>query len=251
MNTNVIIAAAFFLAGLLVGSFLNIVIYKIPRKLAVFKPYPVCNKCRQGVPLIYGFPIIAYISGKGKCSSCKSRIPVQNILVEILNALLYVLVFIIFGISLSTLAGVMLVSISIAVSLIDWEFMIIPNIIILPFAVAGIIINIIKNPFKWWMPLAFSAGAFAFMLIVHLIYPKGMGMGDVKLALMLGAFLVRNIIVGLFAGFLLGSVAGIIFMIFKKKTLKQFMPFGPFISAGGIIAFFAGDLITGWYLKMF
>ncbi|MBM3706401.1 MAG: prepilin peptidase [Actinobacteria bacterium] len=252
MDTNtIIIAVGFFAAGLITGSFLNVLIYKIPRKLTVFRHYAVCYSCRMNVSPIYNYPIIAYILKKGRCSYCKGRIPLQNILTEILNALLYVLLYLFFGISLRTLSGVILASILVTVSFIDWEFMIIPNIIVLPFTVVGLAINIIRNPSGWWVPLAFSAGSFAFLLIVHLIYPKGMGMGDVKLALMLGAFLVKNIIVGLFAGFLLGSVAGIIFLILKKKTLKQFIPFGPFISAGGIIALFTGDLVTGWYLRMF
>ncbi len=76
-------------------------------------------------------------------------------------------------------------------------------------------------------------------------------MGDVKLALMLGAFLVKNVIAGLFLGFLIGSIAGIIFIIFKKKTLKAYIPFGPFISIGGLIAFFAGNYISGWYAGFF
>ena len=126
--------------------------------------------------------------------------------------------------------------------------MIIPNVIVLPFTIVGLGLSIIKNLAKWWLPLAFSAGACVFMLIIHLIYPKGMGMGDVKLSLMLGAFLVKNVIVGLFIGFLIGSITGLSLIIAKKKNLKQFIPFGPFISIGGLIAFFVGDYILRWYV---
>ena len=160
-----------------------------------------------------------------------------------------------FGTSLYTAMGIILCSVLLVISFIDWEFMIIPNVIVLPLTLVGlaftITMTVLGNPSKWWMPIAFSAGSFVFMLIIHLIYPKGMGMGDVKLALMLGAFLVKNVVVGLFLGFLIGSVAGIIFIIFRKKTLKQYIPFGPFISAGGFIALFLGDAISGWYTGFF
>ncbi|MBM3713596.1 MAG: prepilin peptidase, partial [Actinobacteria bacterium] len=163
-------------------------------------------------------------------------------------AVLYTLVYLTFRISINTITGIILASILVVVSFIDWEFMIIPNVIVLPFTIVGLGLSIIKNPIKWWLPLAFSAGAFTFMLIIHLIYPKGMGMGDVKLSLMLGAFLVKNVVAGLFIGFLIGSIAGLSLMIARKKTLKQFIPFGPFISIGGLAAFFVGDYILKWYI---
>jgi leader peptidase (prepilin peptidase)/N-methyltransferase len=250
-DNNIITAIAFLLLGLVAGSFLNTLIYKIPRKMAIFKPYSVCFNCREPQATIRTFPLIAFASSKKKCTQCGSPIPFQSVAVEILNGLVYALVYLSFGLSLKSLNGIILASILITVSFIDWDFMIIPNIVILPFTLVGIVLNIVQDPQKWWMPLVFSAGAFVFMFIIHIIYPRGMGMGDVKLALMLGAFLARQVIVGLFAGFMIGSVAGIIFIIFKKRSLKQFIPFGPFLSAGGLFAFFTGELITGWYLGLF
>ena len=103
-------------------------------------------------------------------------------------------------------------------------------------------------PKKWWIILAFSFGAFLFMLIISLIYPKGMGMGDVKLSLMAGSFLIQKIVPGLFFGFLAGSIFGLIMILTKKKKIKQTIPFGPFISLGCIVALFFGDKIINWYL---
>lgn len=251
VDNNLIIALIVFIAGLIIGSFLNIIIYKIPRKISVFKPYAVCFDCRHNSPAIHSFPVLAALSGKNKCNNCGNSIPAKSFMVEILHALIYVLVYLNFGISLKALSGAVLSSILIAVAFIDWEYMIIPNILVLPFTVVGLIISIIGNLKNWWMPLVFSLGAFVFMFIIHIIYPKGMGMGDVKLALMMGAFLVKNVIFGIFAGFLLGAVSGIILIALKKKKLKQFIPFGPFLSAGGMAALFFGDFITGWYLSHF
>ena len=251
----ILISCAFFFSGLAVGSFLNVLIYKIPRKLHIFRPYCICFSCRHPLPLIASFPILAYIFRNSRCGNCGQKVPVQSIIHELLTGMLYLLTYIIFGLSLNTVIGIILTGILLVVSFIDWEFMLIPNIIVLPFTLVGLVLTTLSialvNPARWWLPLAFCAGSFAFMLIVHLIYPKGMGMGDVKLALMLGAFLVKNVIAGLFLGFLIGSIAGIIFIILKKKTLKAYIPFGPFISIGGLIAFFAGNYISGWYAGFF
>ncbi len=251
----ILYASLFLLAGLLIGSFLNIVIYKVPRKLPLFRPYTICSFCHKKLPAINNFPIISFIFRRNKCWNCGTRIPFQNILVEVLNGLFYLALYLTFGLSVYTVMGLVFCSVLIVISFIDWEFMIIPNVIVLPFTLVGLAFTItfitLNNPSKWWMPLAFSAGAFGFMLIIHLIYPRGMGMGDVKLSLMLGAFLVKNVVVGLFLGFLIGAVAGIVFIIIKKKTLKQFIPFGPFISTGGLIAFFVGDSISRWYTGFF
>jgi len=251
----ILISAAFFFLGLFAGSFFNVLIYKIPRKLHIFKPYCICFACGQPMQLIACFPILAYIFRKSKCSNCGQKVAIKSVIHVLLTGLLYLLTYIVFGLSINTITGLILTGILLVVSFIDWEFMIIPNIIVLPFTLVGLMLSTLNialiNPTKWWLPLAFCTGSFAFMLIIHLIYPKGMGMGDVKLALMLGAFLVKNVIAGLFLGFLIGSIAGIIFIVFKKKTLKAYIPFGPFISIGGLIAFFAGNYISGWFTGFF
>ena len=138
----------------------------------------------------------------------------------------------------------------VVISFIDIEYRIIPNVLVLPFTIIGLGLSIFLDLDKWWHPLAFSAGAFTFMLLINLIYPRGMGMGDVKLSLMAGAFLVKNVVAGLFMGFFLGAVYGI-GMIIKKRKLKQTIPFGPFISIGSIIALFWGNNILKWYTSFF
>ncbi len=249
LDNNLIILICIFFIGLLIGSFLNVLIYKIPRKINIFKPYSICFNCRKPQSLLFSFPILSFLFKKNKCDNCNNKIFTQNFLIEILNALIYVLIYLIFGFNVKTFTGLILTSILLVISFIDLEFMIIPNIIILPFTIVGLIINIAININSWWLPFVFSISGFIFMFIVHLIYPKGMGMGDVKLTLMLGAFLVKDIIFALFAGFILGAIAGIILIIIKRKTVKQFIPFGPFLSAGAMMAFFIGDIVAKWYLK--
>ncbi len=258
----ILISVSVFAAGFLAGSFLNILIYKLPRKLKIFSPYAVCYYCSHKTHILYSFFVLAHISGKKACNNCFRKLPVKSIAPGLINGALWAFAAFYFVLMPSSFLNILLavsaflfISTVIVVSFIDWQFMIIPNIIVLPMTLAGLALStaaaLIANPSKWWFPIVFCAGAFAFMLIVHLIYPRGMGMGDVKLALMMGAFLVRDVIAALFFGFLAGAVAGIIFMIFRKKTLKQFIPFGPFMSAGGILALFFGNYISVWYTGFF
>jgi leader peptidase (prepilin peptidase) / N-methyltransferase len=248
----------FFLSGLFTGSFLNLLIYKIPRKLPIFRSVKVCPECNITIPFYTKVPLVTFGLKGGGCRSCKNKIyflSYQNAVVELLAASLFCANYIFFGFRLYGLYlinGIILCSILIIISFIDLKFKIIPNIIVLPFTIVGLsistVIIVLENPGRWWLPLAYCAGAFIFMLIIHLIYPKGMGMGDVKLSLMLGAFLVKNVIVGLFLGFLIGSLSGLILIISKKKKLSQEIPFGPFISIGSMIALFIGGYILRWYI---
>lgn len=242
---------AFIIAGLFIGSFLNVVIYRVPRKKSVVKPSSFCPVCKKKIAFYDNIPLISYAILKGKCRNCKSRISFIYPLVEFLTAILFLTNYVLFGLSVKAILGIILCSLLVAVSFIDINFRIIPNTIVLPFTVLGLAVNIISDISSWWMPLVFSIGAFLFMLIIHLIYPAGMGMGDVKLSLMIGAFLVKNVVAALFLGFLAGPIFGLIFIAAKKKKLKQTIPFGPFISIGSVIALFWGNFILKWYISFY
>ncbi len=248
---EVIFYLIFIITGLAVGSFLGVVIYRIPRKLSIVRPSSFCPNCKKKIAFYDNIPILSYIILRGKCRNCKARIPVTNLLVEILTPLLFAVNYMFFGLSINTAIGIVFCCALLAISFIDIEFQIIPNVIVLPITVVGLSLSIASDPSNWWMPLSFSIGAFLFMLIIHLIYPGGMGMGDVKLSLMVGAFLVRNAVSALFIGFLLGSVYGISLIIIKRKKLKQAIPFGPFIALGSIISLFWGNNILKWYISFF
>lgn len=232
------------------GSFLEVVAYRVPRSISILSPRSYCPQCKNNIAFYDNIPLLSFLILKGRCRSCKAKIPFTSFFIELLTGLLFLLNYFFFGISLQTALGIIFCCVLIIVSFIDIEFRIIPNTIVLPFAIVGLGLNIFMDPPRWWFPLAFAAGAFAFMLIINLIYPRGMGMGDVKLSLMAGAFLAKNVITGLFLGFLLGAIYGI-GLIIKKKKLKQTIPFGPFISLGSIIALFWGNNILKWYTSFF
>ncbi len=240
-----------FMAGLIVGSFLNVAIYRIPRGMSVCKPPSMCPECGARIAFYDNIPVISYLILKGRCRKCGARIPYTYPAVETVTAFMFLANYYYFGLTLQLLSGIVLVASLIAISVIDIQFKIIPNAITWPMAFVGLVLSIIGDLSRWWFPLAFSAGAFVFMLIIHLIYPKGMGMGDVKLALMIGAFLTSSVIPALFIGFLLGSIYGLTMIIAKKKKFKQTIPFGPFIALGSIIALFWGEYIINWYLGFF
>lgn len=246
---EVILYIIFFIAGLAVGSFLGVVVYRLPRKLSIVRPPSFCPECNKKIPFYDNIPLLSYIILKGRCRYCKSKIPLSVFLIELITGILFVLNFMFFDLTIKTAAGIIFSCALIAVSFIDIEFRIIPNVIVFPLTLVGLAFSIFLDPSEWWMPLAFSAGAFLFMLIVHLISPKGMGMGDVKLSLMAGAYLVRSVIPALFIGFLAGSIYGVSLIIAKKGSLKQTIPFGPFISFGCIISLFWGNNILKWYLS--
>ncbi|MGM0365597.1 MAG: prepilin peptidase [Actinomycetota bacterium] len=240
-----------FIAGLIVGSFLNVVIYRIPRGLSVYKPGSFCPQCGKRIAFYDNIPVLSYLILRGRCRNCKAKIPYTYPVIEVLTAVMFAANFYFFGLSIELFSGIILASSLIAISIIDIQFRIIPNAITWPMTGIGLALSIIGDLSRWWFPLAFSAGAFTFMLIIHLIYPRGMGMGDVKLALMVGAFLIRSVIPALFIGFLIGSVYGLMMILAKKKKFKQTIPFGPFIALGSIIALFWGSNIINWYLSFF
>jgi prepilin signal peptidase PulO-like enzyme (type II secretory pathway) len=244
-----VIYIGFFIGGLIFGNFLNVATYRVPRKISIFKSSSFCPECKNKIRFCDNIPVLSYIILKGKCRNCKTKISFLYPLIEILTAVLFVSNYFYFRLSLELAVGIIFSCLLVVISFIDIEFRIIPNIIVLPFAAVGIVLNIIISPINWWHPLVFSAGAFLFMLIIHFIYPKGMGMGDVKFSLMVGAYLVKNVIVGLFIGFLACSIYGLYMMLVRKKKLKETIPFGPFISLGSIAALFWGDYISKWYIS--
>ena len=239
----------FIISGLVIGSFLNVVIYRIPLGKSVSKPPSFCPSCNHKVRIYDNIPVFSYLFLKGRCRDCRAKISPRYPLVEGLTAVLFAISYYFKGLTFDLMLSIILISALVIIAFTDIEHGIIPNVIVLPFAVIGLIANIILIPQRWWIILAFAFGAFMFMLVISLVYPKGMGMGDVKLSLMAGSFLVEKIIPGLFIGFLAGSVYGIIMIIIKKKKPGQSIPFGPFISIGCIIALFFGSRIINWYLK--
>jgi leader peptidase (prepilin peptidase)/N-methyltransferase len=138
----------------------------------------------------------------------------------------------------------------IAVAFIDYDHMIIPNKIVLPGALIGLAASVALDPHDWWVYLVSAAGAAVFIFVLIMVWPGGMGPGDMKMALFMGAVLGPGVIVGMFAGFFFGSVVGIYLIVVKKRSRKTRVPFGPFLALGSIVAIFFGGTIIDAYLRV-
>jgi leader peptidase (prepilin peptidase)/N-methyltransferase len=243
-----------FVLGLIVGSFSNVCIYRIPKNESIVYPASHCTKCRTTIKPIDNIPLLSYILLKGRCRNCKSKISIQYPIVELLTGLIYLIIYLIYGLSIQTLIYIILASSLIIIAFIDLNKQIVPDVISLPGMVIGFIISFFV-PYISFVnsALGILAGG-GIILIIGLagsvIFKKeAMGGGDVKLAAMIGAFLGwRYIIISLFLGFFLGALAGIILILSKIKSREDAVPFGPFIVLGSLITLLWGEKILSWYI---
>ena len=245
-----------FILGLIVGSFSNVCIYRIPRNESIIYPASHCPKCHSNISPKDNIPLLSYILLKGRCRNCKSKISIQYPIVELLTGLIYSIIYLTYGLSIQSLIYIILSSALIIIAFIDLNEQIIPDVISLP----GIVIGFILSFFVPYISFINSALGVVvgggIILIIGLagsvIFKKeAMGGGDVKLAAMIGAFLGwRYIVISLFLGFFLGALAGIILIMSKIKSREDTVPFGPFIVLGSLITLLWGDKIISWYIGL-
>jgi leader peptidase (prepilin peptidase)/N-methyltransferase len=246
-----IVAAA--LAGLIIGSFLNVVAWRLPRGESLSRPRSRCPQCETPIKPYDNVPVLSWLLLRGRCRHCGARISPRYPLVEAATAALYVAVVLFREGALDITLGLLLVTALIPITLIDLELRLIPNKITLPAAVAAVIAGVVLD--VGFVPEQLIAGAAAggFFLLAAILYPRGMGMGDVKLAGMLGLYLGRAvapaIFIALIAGVLVGAI--VIARVGARAGRKTAVPFGPFLALGGLIALFAGDALVDAYLDRF
>jgi leader peptidase (prepilin peptidase)/N-methyltransferase len=243
-----------FVLGLIVGSFSNVCIYRVPRNESVIYPASHCPKCRAKIKPLDNIPLLSYILLKGRCRNCESKISIQYPVVEFLSGLIYLIIYLIYGLSIQSLVYIILSSALIIMAFIDLQEQIIPDIISLPGIVVGLILSFIV-PYMSFINSALGAlvGGGIILIIAwvgSIVFKKeAMGGGDVKLTAMIGAFLGwRYTIISLFLGFFIGALIGIILIMTKIKKREDAIPFGPFIALGSIITLLCGEKILSWYL---
>jgi len=171
-------------------------------------------------------------------------------LVMALTAVGFLLAFLRFGLAARLPLACFFIAVMIVVAVIDWELMIIPNKIVLPAAVVGLAASIALNPGRWWIYLVAAVGASLFLFILALIWPGGMGGGDIKLALFMGGVLGTMVIAAMFLAFLFGAVVGLILIASKLKSRKDHIPFGPYLALGSILAVLYGAWLVDAYLSL-
>jgi leader peptidase (prepilin peptidase) / N-methyltransferase len=239
-----------FLFGLVVGSFLNVVIHRVPRHESVVWTASHCPHCGEPIRPLDNVPLISYLLLRGRCRNCKGRISARYPAVEALTGLLFGAAAYEFGVSLALLPALVLIAALIALAVIDLELRLLPNAIVGPAALAGLVLSILANPAVWWIyPLSALAVAGA-LLVLALAIPGGMGMGDVKMGSMLGAFLGPYAALAVFLGAVIGAVSGGLLMAFGKVQRRSHLPFGLFMAIGGVISLFVGPQLWDLYMDL-
>lgn len=257
-----------FILGSIIGSFLNVCIYRLPKEESIAYPGSHCTSCKRSINFYHNIPILSYIYLKGRCSYCNSKIPFIYPTVETLTGLLFMATLWRFGLGLDTLFYLVLICGLIVITFVDLEHMIIPNVITYPGILLGILYNVLKTDWQNSLELAsnFSFGILNFfellneipildsllgvilgggiLLLIAYSYEiikkrQGMGMGDVKLLALIGAFLGwQGVFFVIFLSSILGSIVGLSIIIARRGDLKYALPFGPFLSIAAIIYIF-------------
>ena len=242
----------FFVLGLIVGSFLNVVIYRLPEEKSIIKPPSHCPNCNTRLKVIDLIPVFSYIFTKGRCRYCGDKISIQYPLIELLTAIFFLGVYLKFDLTSELFIMFLLLSALIVISMIDYKYMIIPNIITYSGIIIGFISAIIFDHLSIFDSILGIFIPALILLAVALIFKGGMGMGDVKLVAMLGAFLgYKYSLLSIFIGSLVGSIIGITLMALGIIERKDRIPFGPFICLGAVIMIFFGEQIINLYFSLF
>lgn len=237
--------------GAVIGSFLNLCIYRLPRGETVVYGGSRCTNCGQGLQARDLIPVISYLWLRGRCRHCDTAISGQYPLVELCTAALFVVIFMFWGLSWQTVLMWVLGAILICASVIDWRHRIIPDELI----ITGLCLGL---PLTWLVStgtMLAGVGGFllagSLLLLIALVSRGGMGGGDIKLGAVMGLYLGwSQVLVALFAAFLAGGITGILLMATRGWKRKDAVPFGPFLALGSLLAAFYGQQIISWYLSL-
>ena len=244
------LAAAALVPGLALGSFLNVVAARLPLKRSLAAPRSACMACAAEIRWRDNIPVLSYVFLRGRCRSCRIRISLRYPAVEVTTALLLAACVAVFGLTLEAALAAFFCAVLVALSAIDLEHRILPDRLTVPSTVVVLAVQTALHPSIEWALGALAASLFLFAAV--LAYPAGMGMGDVKLALLLGAMLGRNAAVALMVGMLAALVPAVVVLARHGAAgRKMAIPFGPFLALGAVVALFVGDRLLAAYLTLF
>jgi leader peptidase (prepilin peptidase) / N-methyltransferase len=238
--------------GLLVGSFLNVVIYRLPRGESLVAPGSRCPSCETPIKPYDNVPVVSWLLLRGRCRRCGAPISPRYPLVEALTGAVFVGVALTRGVNDDLAVWLPFAAMLIAVAGIDLDHRIIPNKILLPAAIWGLAATIAFRPDNVDDALIAGGIAFAALLLAALAYPAGMGMGDVKLAGVMGIYLGSGVAPAMLVAFLTGSLVGLLIIAREgRDARKKGVPFGPFLAIGGLVGIFAGPELVDVYVDHF
>src|SRR6266511_3666092 len=239
---NPALAALALAPGLAVGSFLNVLAVRVPLRRSLVRRGSACMSCSKPIAWHDNIPLVSYLLLRGRCRHCAARIGLVYPAVELASALLVAGCVLAFGLSLRGLVAAFFCCVLVAISAVDIAHLIVPDRIVLP-------AQTVREPSLWWPLCALGASLFLFLAV--LAYPAGMGMGDVKLALLMGAALGKVVSVALMVGMLAALVPGIYLSARHGSAARKMgIPFAPFLAVGSIVALFAGNTLLHAYLGL-
>jgi len=241
-----IVAAGLY--GAVIGSFLNVVAHRLPREESLVRPPSRCPECGAPVKPYDNIPVVSWLALRGRCRNCGTRISARYPLVELATALVFAAVVAVRGFDDDLVLELPLVAALIALAAIDFDHKLLPNKIVYPLAAYGLIATLLVDRDDLVENLVAGAGAFLFLFLAVLAYPRGMGMGDVKLAGAMGLYLGLSVIPALLAAFLSGSLVGVAILAREGVAArKKMIPFGVFLALGGIVGVLAGPELIDLY----
>jgi leader peptidase (prepilin peptidase)/N-methyltransferase len=247
------VASFAFVGGMLAGSFVSVIAHRVPRGESIVGPRSQCPACGEMIAAYDNIPVISWLLLRGRCRRCHSPIPIRYPAVEVALGIAFLLTAVVLWDDPGQLAlGLVFVATLAAITLTDLEQRIIPNRILLVSGLIGIGLAAAVDPSSLPERVAWGLGAGGLLLLTALIYPRGMGMGDVKLAALMGLYLGRSVAPALLIGFLAGAVVGVALVLREgAEARKAGVPFGPFLALGGLVALLAGNQLVDWYLSTF
>jgi leader peptidase (prepilin peptidase) / N-methyltransferase len=236
--------------GLVIGSFLNVVIARVPERRSLWMPGSTCPGCGNAIAWHDNIPLVSFLLLRGRCRACAAPIPWRYPMVEAATAALFVVAWLVFGGDLRQfVVAVVFLAALIAITVIDLRHQIIPDVITLPGIVAGLVASVVTDRISWvesMIGILVGGGLFVAVIVLS---RGGMGGGDLKLGAMLGAFLGwQALLVGLFVAVMLGGLSAVALLASRRLARKDAIPFGPFLALGGAVALFWGEAILAWYL---
>jgi leader peptidase (prepilin peptidase)/N-methyltransferase len=244
------LALAALAPGLALGSFLNVVAARVPRRTSIVSPASACMECGTPIGWRDNIPVVSYLVLRGRCRHCGTKISALYPAVELATALLIAACVLDFGLSGRAVVGAIFCAVLVAVTATDLTHRIIPNRIVLPAFAVILVLQTAIEPSPQWILGALAASGFLFLAV--LAYPAGMGMGDVKLALVMGAALGKTVPVALMLGMFTALVPAVFLLARHGSAARKMgIPFGPFLALGSVVALFFGEQLIDAYMTLF
>jgi leader peptidase (prepilin peptidase)/N-methyltransferase len=242
-------AALSLAPGLALGSFLNVVAARVPLRRSIVSPGSACMSCGERIAWYDNVPLVSWLVLGGRCRHCRADIPSVYPVVELTTAVLLAGCILAFGVTLDALVAAFFCAVLVVVSATDLAHRIIPNRVVVPAAAVVLLAQTLLHPSPEWALAALGAGGF--LLVAAIAYPGGMGMGDVKLAVLMGAMLGRTVSVALMLGMLLALVPSVALLARHGSAARKMgIPFGPFLAVGSVLALFWGGRLLDGYLGL-